>query len=226
MSTSDVVKTTELAIVNLLAGTLLVLSLGVLAYSIFPLPVEATLYSITINAILKNEFILVLGFISVAYGLGIVGEFLGMSTFEWKHRRIKAQHLVSFVDENAANIHKSAILKPLYDATTQKAVVTAKQADKLIGEMRFRVLMMNPSLTREIESQIERLRLLRVLFWAEIFLSLAVVVRTLRAYEPILILGALFMIGLVCLTVWEVIKRFHRYCRSVERSYKLLILEE
>jgi hypothetical protein len=91
--------------------------------------------------------------------------------------------------------------------------------------MRYDVLMKSVPLYADIESQINRLRLIRVLFLSECIVGLALTIRLVRAFTP-LTTGILFIIILVTFGNYAAINyRFNRYCRTVEKAYKVLVLD-
>ena len=218
-------KTTVLIVECLFGGVLVLLALVLLIASLFPQPVGA------LGSLLSEcEFFdstwsilaVILG--AVAYGVGLISEYVGGEVFEWLLRRIKRTRLAKYLRANHANLNKSPILDE-YQSVRPEEIVVTKEATKLIGEMRFHVMMESPDLYREIESQLNRFRLIRVLFLVEVIVTLAITIRMLRSYTPFLgcLLG--LILAFACATVAAVGRRFDRYCRAVERSYKVLVLD-
>jgi hypothetical protein len=91
--------------------------------------------------------------------------------------------------------------------------------------MRFYVMNHSPSLSAEISAQISRFRLIRALFLVEVILLVAVM-RLVRGNPSNLWSAALLMIAVIALANYYAVRsRFGRYCRAVERSYKVLMIE-
>ena len=175
-------ETTRLVFEFLAGGILVLLALASLALSLFP-DLTARIYDsyVTVSAALDgSQFILVAALTAIAYAVGLVSQFIGERAFERQLDRIKWKRLTRYLEANHANLYKSPILKK-YTATTQKGInLTKKEALACIGAMRFYAMMENPALSREIESQISRYRLLRVLFLVELLFISAIAVQICR----------------------------------------------
>ena len=156
-------KTTALIIEYLVSGILLMAALLLLAYSIFPQDVQKFFL------LLKNSkelaFVISSVFAAIAYALGMLIEPIARIVFErLLHDRIEKERVAKYIEAHRTNLHKSSIFKK-YKANNN--IPSAKEAKSIIGEMRFYVLMQSSGLYDEIESQINRLRLIRILFSRE-----------------------------------------------------------
>ncbi|MCI0489164.1 MAG: hypothetical protein L0229_21435, partial [Blastocatellia bacterium] len=94
-----------------------------------------------------------------------------------------------------------------------------------IGEMRFYVMMKDSTLYAEIDSQISRFRLVRILFLVELILFIAIIWQwhrglgfILKCSVPLAIIAFFNLIAIGA--------RFNRYCRAVERTYKAIMLDQ
>jgi HAD superfamily hydrolase (TIGR01509 family) len=222
-----IMKTTVLAAEYLAAGVLVLLALALLAASIFPELTDAFENLFTkperVDAI---SSILVVVFAVLAYGVGLVADFLGEKTFEWWLERIKLDHLEKYLEKNSENLHKSPLLAKYQKnpgGKTDESPVPIETV--LIGEMRFHVLMESAELYTEIESQLNRFRLIRVLVLVEVILTAAIIISLIRDYSPVLIFLLIVAAALAIANIGAVGRRFHHYCRAVERAYKTLVLD-
>lgn len=219
-------KTTALIIEYLMAGVLVDLALALCVASFFPIQIETILASFNQYESLPVNVLLTTVFAAVAYGTGIFTEFLGFSLFEGFHDEIKRKRIIKYVKdlkENKMKLDESPILRILEE--TEPDGITKEQARKCIGPMRFYVLMESPILYQDIAYQLHRLRLIRILFIAEVIVMVAV---SYQLYQlTSLPLAGLF--GFLLLTIYATFKailhHFNRYCRAVERSYRALIYE-
>jgi hypothetical protein len=121
------------------------------------------------------------------------------------------------------NITKSPILKKLKEDLSKNG---SKDVFLPIGLMRFYVFKKSPDLYQDIASQLHRFRLLRILFLANTLSIIAVIRQMLRGSSSlwILILGILIFIAHMDFIM--IYDRFKRYCRSIERSYTILMLDQ
>ena len=91
--------------------------------------------------------------------------------------------------------------------------------------MRFYVLMKNPELYEDISSQLHRYRLLRMLFLAVVLFIVGIAVQMIYESSPFLSCALMFLIVIAVLDVAVIYDRFNRYCRAIERSYTVLMLD-
>lgn len=222
----DIMKTTVLVAEYLAAGVLVLLALALLAASIFPELISDFENLFTVPEKLDAiSSILVVVFAVLAYGVGLVADFLGEKTFEWWLKRIKLDHLKKYLEKNSESLHKSPLLAEYQKDRGGKAEESVAIETELIGEMRFYVLMESAELYTEIESQLNRFRLVRVLVLVEAILTAAIIISLAQAGPPILIFLLIVTVVLAIANVRAVGRRFHRYCRAVERAYKTLVLD-
>lgn len=76
-----------------------------------------------------------------------------------------------------------------------------------------------PALYPEISAQINRFRLIRVLFVVEIILLIAFLNQLKSHISAMNIIITIIIIASACINYGAIDSRFHRYCRAVERSY-------
>ena len=91
--------------------------------------------------------------------------------------------------------------------------------------MRFEILRLNSDLSREVEAQINRSRLIRILFFVEVVCTFGVLIHLWHAISAPLMTSLLFLLALLYVN-WKAVEyRFERYCLTVERAYKALVLD-
>jgi hypothetical protein len=88
--------------------------------------------------------------------------------------------------------------------------------------------MKNSALYEEIESQLNRLRVIRILFWVEVILTISGVVYAITHFSGdwSVVVIPLVPLATAGFTIWAIIDRYNRYCRAVERSYTVLCLDQ
>ncbi len=215
-------KTTVLIVEFLVAGTLVVLAVGVFLSCFFQSEMQRALTWLNQYQDLAAPLATII-FVAIAYSVGVLLESIGLELFEWKLDEIKTERMKKYLKENQKDLKNSSIFNE-YAGDPEK--ISKDQAVSWMGDMRFYVLMKSPTLYEEIESQINRLRLVRVSFLAEFILIVAVILRLRQNPSLFLDCILLFLMITAILTVWAIMKRFHRYCRAIERSYKMLVLEK
>lgn len=236
-------KTTVLIVEFLVAGILVSLAVVFCAYSIFSDDITGIFndfhqvfhdstketFNEYQNLPLSTSILVTTIFIAIAYGVGILSEYIGLSIFEGRLDTIKKNRMRKYLKElkeNGADLEKNPILKKFEGIPPEK--ITKKQAISCIGSMRFNVLKESPELYQDIASQLHRLRLIRILFLVEVILLVGIVCLVGRSLLngdfSLLSMGALIFFGAVAYANFRAImSRFDRYCRAVERSYKALM---
>lgn len=220
-------KTTSLFIEYLLAGVLVMVALVILAASVFPIQIKEILDYFEQYRSLPVSVLLATLFVSIAYGIGILTEFLGFWLFEGFHDNIKKKRMAEYLKdlkEDNVDLARSPILKKLEGVPPDE--ITKKQARSCIGPMRFYVMKENPNLYHDIEYQLHRLRLIRILFIAEVIIMVAVAWQLKQNASKPLLSVLVFFIVTVTITFMAIKHYFNRYCRSVERSYKALVFDQ
>ena len=154
--------------------------------------------------------------VAIALALGIVFESLSRVAFEWRMDRVKEKRLATFHDE-------SRLLSSERDRPWSSAMRSVLSSH---GAMRFLVLMENRSLYGEIESQILRMRVARMLAVCELFVLVAAARELLRNPSYVVALACLLLALLLPVTIKTVLAEFDRYCRAIERSCTVLLLPE
>lgn len=215
-------NTTSLIIEYLVAGILLLFAFLLLAYSLCPQDIQ-TLF-LLLKSIKEFDFAILSLFTAIAYALGVLSEPIARIIFEYPvHDLIKRRRLRKYIERHKGSLDKSALLKKYITKDNKIPNIKLKEAKEIIGEMRFYVLKQNSELYKEIESQINRLRLIRILFIVEIVLLLAFIFQITNSFSPSLCFG-IILIGIFCAcTVIGIINRLNRYGRAIERSYELLV---
>ncbi len=228
----SIAKASALIVELLVGGILVSFSIGLLIFSISPAEVQLMLARFNqLQSIPGKEAFFAAIFTATVYGIGLISESCEMAIFERWLDRIKRNKLKKFIKSNQSIFKDDDVLGgyvALLDNKENEEEFNKKIKDdgpSSIGEMRFYVLMKSPPLYGEIESQIGRGRLIRVLLFAETILFIAISVLLFRRCSSALIaiLGVIIFLGFA--TVMAVKFRFERYCRSIERGYKAIRLD-
>ncbi len=216
-------ETTKLTVEYLIVGVLIFLAILFLAYSIAPAEIESILQSIIqFPAFVGTGFVVII--LSISYGIGLVVEYLGLLMYEKQLKTIKDKRFPIYIQQNLDWIKGS----PLLGKFSKKDQSTLKGTGDLIyGDMRFYILMNSSSLYAEVETHLNQARILRVLTIAEIISILGFVIQLIT--NGINLLSLVFLVTVLVFFVMNIraiINRFERYCRAVERSFKVLSLSE
>lgn len=225
---------TAIMVEFLIAGILILLALLLFTMSLFP--TETQIFFVQINEAqiqLVGLSLIITVFISVAYGFGVLFEYIGMVAFEWWFAIVKARRFSRFIALNSTVLEKSSFLKEYVDTSSEeedannKEDGTNKQEMRSAhGAMRFYVLMKSSTLYSEIKSQLDRVRLIRILFFVELILLFAVIIQLNRGFSLTMRNLGIIISLIMVLNIAAINNRFHRYCRAIERSYKMLILHQ
>jgi hypothetical protein len=216
-------KTTALIIEWLIGGVLVSLALVALAASFFPDEVRLIWSWLNrLPSVLANDAVLATVFTASVYAVGVLSEFVGFTLFEPLLDQIKKEQFTRYLKANRETLMRSQILRG-YNTIPES--ISVHEASSRMGEMRFYVLMKSPELYSEIESQMNRFRLIRILFMVEAILGLAIARQLLRLFSIPLACALAAVLALVCVNWLAVRSRFHRYCRAVERAYRVLVLD-
>jgi len=217
-------KTTAIMIEFLIVGVLVLLALFFLFVSLFP--IETQLFFVKINEsqpwLAKAPFFLII-FVSFAYGFGVLFDYIGFIAFEWLNNMVKKKRIKKYYKLNESILKDSPILKDYKGNNKSK---NHEEESSYHGEMRFFVLMESPELYSEIELQLKRLKIIRVLFFVELILLSSIIVQLRQKFCAALLLLLLLISVITIANVIAIYQRFDRYCRSIERSYKMLILKQ
>ena len=207
-------KTTLIMVEYLISGILFLLALTILAISWFPdelLPFFSKSYELPLW--FANSYLLIPIVISLAYGFGILSELIALHLVESVHKKINRKRLDKFVD--------------LFPLILEEGPIELSELKKeYTGVMRFYVLMKNPTLYNEIESQHTRLRITRVLFLFELMLFISIGYLIFRNLTVEVVVLLVIIILLMIATYFGIKYRMNRYDASVERSYRVLVLDE
>jgi hypothetical protein len=217
-------KTTALMIELLVGGALICVALVVLAGAVFPHEMGSALQAVNNkDTALAHGFLPIVLLGSIAYAAGLLSELLGRVSFEWMLNRVKRKRFPVYVSDNISSLKKSPILR---HCATLDSGKTRANAQKCYGNMRSYIAMKNSRLYQQIEAQVAKLRLIRVLFIVEGLLISAAVTKVFRGCSPILLSSLVLLLITAVLNVFAVQKRFERYCREIERGYRVLVLDQ
>jgi hypothetical protein len=217
-------QTTALIIEYLVVGILSLGSLWLLSCSLFQAEVVALAARLrNIPSSLVTPALTILA--TLAYAVGVLAEYLGRVLFEWKMDAIKVDRFGKFLQANYPNLRRSPLLASFADKPIHDVTVPKKETLSLVGLMRSYILMVSPPLSGAVELQISRLRLIRPLFLIWLILGATVVRELLRSPSKLL----WFALVLIAISAWinahAVFSRFERYCKEIERAYRLLVFE-
>jgi hypothetical protein len=216
--------TTKLIVEYLIIGMLVVLSIIFLAFSISPqmfTPIWSFLNP-NESPVGTTAFIIIL--LPIAYGIGIVAEFLGMLLLEWRFNIVKEKRFPPFFEQNQKWLLKEELFK---DLIKKDNIIQKGTGLKLYGDMRFFTLMNNSCLYAEIERQLNQVRILRSFVIAEIIFAISFAIQLIAGSNLVFaLIGLATMLLLIISNIGAVNYRFDHYCRSIERSYKALKLEK
>jgi hypothetical protein len=208
-------KTTAVMIEILVAGVLVFLALFLLAGSLFPSDMQSFLCKINNpqHWFAKTPFLIFI-FIPIAYGLGLLFEFIGLILVEWWLKMIKRKRIGEYYTKEKEFVGKHPIFEK-YSCGAPKKI-----KESYHGEMRFYVLMKSSELYSIIETELNWLRLTRVLLIVEVILLFAIFFKN----NPHTRFLLYYLIVIIIATVTVIRHRFRRYCRAIERSFKMLML--
>lgn len=234
-------KTSMLIVEILVGGILVTLAFGFLVVSLSPDGVRAILDEVQgilsdLNVDSGGSLLLLLlssVFVAIAYTVGVLSEPIARDIFEWKFNRIKKECLKKFLKENRGKLGKSPILEKYAGLSPTEIDKKVDAVEKTsYGLMRFRVMMENPGLYQDIASHLHRYRLMRILFLALVIFIIAVFHQ--RCLNPSSLLKEMstfctvvvILVAIAVVDILIILDRFKRYCGSVERSYKVLVLDQ
>lgn len=220
-------RTTSLIVEYLVAGVMVSLALVVFIYAVIPGEIPAISGLLSPFQSDYGKAALAVIFVAVAYSLGILSELIGRLSFEWLLNIVKHDYLKKYLrelDEDEVVREELPILKTLGNVSPED--VTKKQAVKCIGPMRFFVMTKSPRLYQNIELQLHEFRLMRILFIVEAILIFAVLYN-LHLDPDMSLWGVLLILILMAhITFYAIYDRFKRYCRSIGRAYRALVVDK
>jgi hypothetical protein len=225
-------ETTKVLIEYVIAGVLVLLALAFLLASVFGLSlpdIAASLQGVPISD-KALDITLSVCFLSVAYAVGVIAEYFGMESLEWLMNRVKRRRIVKFLEENEPNLRGTPIFEAYMAQMPKETSKSSKGAFRrrrleIYGRMRFHVLQYSPSLYTEINDQLNRSRLTRVLLLVELIVLAGILIQMRQGQlAPDTGLALLIVLAIFTLaTALSVYRRFDHYCRAVERGYIELI---
>ena len=217
-------KTTEVILEMLVAGALATGSLLLLFWSVRPAEVERSLATIAARVaahVAGPVGAVLLG--AAAYSAGILSEYVARAFFEPWLNGTKRRRLQKLVDDYKSKLEVSPILREFGREETPQ--IDDRGAKEKVGQMRFEIRRLSSEHARDVESKVNRMRLVRVLFFVEIFCILSTLFWLWRRWSPALLLLCLFLAAVLFINWKAVLYRFDRYCLTIERAYKGLVLD-
>jgi hypothetical protein len=165
--------------------------------------------------------------------MGIVAEFAARALSEWRLNQVKFKRLKEFLKDNKSVLRQDPILQRVFnpgsgkgdveDVTDQRVKdITKKQAKLIVGLMRFQIMRTHQDLSKEVESHVKRMRVLRVLALVELLLVVGLCPHLWHTCSLLLAVLSFLVLLVLGITFYAVNDRFERYCRAIERSYLLL----
>ncbi len=216
--------TTKLIVEYLVAGTLMVVSTLFAITSWFPNDIRRILTSSTQQqTTFANPVILTTIFIALAYGVGIVSEYIAEQIFEWLLDSTKKRRMFDYVSTHETVMKNSPILGSFARQPKEKRNLDGLAS--CIGKMRFFVMNHSAPLYADIAAQISRFRLIRVLFLVEAIAFVAIIGQLRYGLTLFWFVTFALIIAIASANYMAIRSRFSRYCRAVERSYMVLMFE-
>lgn len=220
-------KTTALIIEFLVGGMLFLFSIIFLSYCLDPQNID-NLYTFFQN---NKEYAILITMLvtALSYALGIIVEPISRIIFENLIQIfICKKRLIKYIKKHQKNIKHSPILKRYELSKLQniKSRQNFKRFLSAMGEMRFYVLMKSEALYSEIESQLNRLRLIRVLVLVEIVLFTSLIFQIINNSSQLLYFLLITISIILLLNVIAISNRLDRYYRAVERAYEALVFDQ
>ncbi len=209
------------------SGILVLLALAICVATLSPRDIETILNYLDQYQSLPVGVLLSTIFIAIAYAVGVLSEFIGRITFEPLLDVIKRKYFRGYIkrlEESEVDLTRSPILEKIKGVRSGE--ITKEEARSCIGPMRFYVLMKSPELYRDIGSQMNRFRLLRVMFIVEMILIITVLLQLFREFSSPLSYALIVLGMIICVNIMAIKDRFHRYCRAIERSYSALVFDQ
>lgn len=214
--------TTKLIVEYLVAGTLIVVSTIFSIASWFPNDMKSLLNAPLLQQpVFMNSVILGTIFIALAYGVGIVSEYVAEQAFEWLFDRVKRRRMSDYVSEKEVDLYEDPILGSFANQSVEERNLDGMAAS--IGKMRFYVMNHSSLLYADIAAQISRFRLIRVLFLAEVIFIAAIIGQLRHGFSLFLLVSLGLVIFIAYANYLAIRSRFQRYCRAIERSYTVLM---
>jgi hypothetical protein len=213
-------ETTKLTVEYLIVGILICLAIIFLVFNIAPWNMDGLTKLFLADPSILSASLIIIIFLPISYGVGLVAEYVGLVMYEGLMRKVKKARFPIFIEANLDWITKSPLLEKY---VRKDQPVPDDAGEKSYGEMRFYVLMNNAALYAEIESHINQARIIRVLSLAEVIFILGFVAHVMKnGLTSFSSLGILLVAILLIFTFKAIKSRFDRYCRAIERSFKVL----
>ncbi len=214
-------ETTKLIVEYLIVGLLVCLATIFLVFIILPDGVLALWTTVTAPSSSAGAAILVM-LLPIAYAVGIVVEYLGMLPYEAHFNAVRIKRFPLFVERNRDWLAKNPWFKK---QVKDSHAISAQVSLRFYGETRYLVLMKNAPLYEDIERHLNRARILRALTVVELLFLAGLIFQFIwRGINAPSLTGFIVLILLMGLNISAVNHSFHRYCRAIERSFKVIAL--
>jgi hypothetical protein len=240
-------KTTELIVEPFIGGALLLAAILFTAWTWFPSEVAKALGNPQALLATSDKHsgvpwgpIAAVVLAATAYCVGIIAENFSRAIFEGGMRGVKLQRFMEFSEQNPDVFQKTATLDGIpkpgsahrpgkrskrwlrkigIGVWAGKSTPGLEDVERILGLMRFSIIGRNQNLSKEVESHVARMRLVRILAVVQFVFLIGLVRFAARPFAWIAI-GLTFLF--LCCTFRAIWDRFHRYCRAIERSYLVL----
>jgi hypothetical protein len=214
-------ETTKILVEYLAAGVIICLAFIILFACGFPVETQSLLAWLAQQDTSSGIFSIfaAVGSTVIVYAIGVISEYFGFITFDPLYTRRQKDRYKIFYRTQKERLAKSP-LGFYFNSPGEE------NARKIYGEMRFFVMAHNALLSNEIDTQINRYRLIRVTFWADVVILLALFIQMIQKPTIILMAGMVLIIFIAVLNFFAIRSRFDRYFKAIERAYLVLCLEK
>lgn len=220
-------KTTALIIEFLVGGMLFLFSIFFLSYCLDTQSIDN--FYVFFQNYKEYAILITILVTAISYALGIIVEPISRIIFEnLMQIFICKKRFIKYITKHQKNIKHSPILKryEFKKLENMKSFQKYKSYLSAMGEMRFYVLMNSETLYSEIESQLNRLRLIRVLVLVEIVLLISVIFKIITDSSTLLYFLLIIISMLLIFNIIAISNRIDRYYRAVERAYEALVFDQ
>lgn len=206
-------NTTNLIVEYLVSGILCITSICIFSYAVSP---NEFIYFLNIFLYYYKDYstIFLTVAVAISYSLGVAVETIALQFLESILHKKSVIRLKEYINKNERLFNEDVYMKGIFNET-----ITKKTARDCYGNLRFHILSHNEKLYKEIESQINRMRLIRVLFLFELLTLISLIIILIKSFSIVLLLLLSFLVLLSIFTYKSIHTRFDRYFRSIERSY-------
>ena len=220
-------KTTLIVFEYLAAGNLVILAILILGINSGIIEYEKIAGSVVDVLGTGNSLIIAFVLLSITYSVGVVSEYLGWLAFEWRLNAIKRTRIKAYLIANRSKLTCSPVLSG-YEIDIKKWTPYMQSClTRLHGEMRFFLMENSKGFAEEIASHIGKMRLVRVLFLVQFLFCVSMVLRLKTGYIQSWVWMVIYILIIFMFANGIAInQKFKRYCRSIERGYKTMVLDK